>query len=406
MTLLSDDVIDEVTVGYAGDYVLSQLLQWVQKRGLPDIYGCVMLPPIKGCWEEIKCGEVKLPNYSNHSYSKSILYENERWNRNTTTEYHAMTRPKLAKWFDDRYQRGSPWDQEVAKYFCPSDQTAPDPTMPMGSPVLDYLVTGIDANIRHVSASLNGNSSTAERGGSKMSASDRLQVTVDEGMPAQVVANWVQYILCKDNIWNPTSQLCDVPEDEWDMGDAPIKFDSHEELEIGVWFDVQREGKNGYHEAQVIELDLESNIRRAKFHFWKLSSDRDEWVEIGSPRIAPHHSYTPRPLDGYGAKSKKSFDANKVSLDQSLSSTASALPQKRKIDVVDVAIPVPSASAAGGDQNKFALFSKSTVDYLKAWMSQNVDNLFPSTSQKARIVADTGLNRRQVGDWMARQGRS
>jgi hypothetical protein len=57
-----------------------------------------------------------------------------------------------------------------------------------------------------------------------------------------------------------------------------------------VWFDVQREGKNGYHEAQVIELDLESNIRRAKFHFWKLSSDRDEWVEIGSPRIAPHVS--------------------------------------------------------------------------------------------------------------------
>jgi hypothetical protein len=85
-----------------------------------------------------------------------------------------------------------------------------------------------------------------------------------------------------------------------------------------------------------------------------------------------------------------------------LSLTASALPQKRKIDVVDVATPVPSASAAGGDQNKFVLFSKSTVDYLKAWMSQNADNPFPSTSQKSRIVADTGLNRRQVGDWMAR----
>ena len=63
-----DDVIDKVTVGYAGEYVLSQLLQWVnggigQKKGLPDIYGCVMLPPIKGCWEEIKCSGVKLPNY-------------------------------------------------------------------------------------------------------------------------------------------------------------------------------------------------------------------------------------------------------------------------------------------------------------------------------------------------------
>jgi hypothetical protein len=59
---------------------------------------------------------------------------------------------------------------------------------------------------------------------------------------------------------------------------------------FAVWFDVQRDGKLGYHEAQVIELDLESNIRRVKFHFWKLPSDRDEWVEIGSPRIAPHVS--------------------------------------------------------------------------------------------------------------------
>ncbi len=64
-----DDVIDKVTVGYSGEYVLSQLLQWVnggigQKKGLPDIYGCVMLPPIKGCWEDIKCSEVKLPSYT------------------------------------------------------------------------------------------------------------------------------------------------------------------------------------------------------------------------------------------------------------------------------------------------------------------------------------------------------
>ena len=38
-----DDVIDKVTVDYGGDYVVSQLLQWVSggigvKKGLPDIY--------------------------------------------------------------------------------------------------------------------------------------------------------------------------------------------------------------------------------------------------------------------------------------------------------------------------------------------------------------------------------
>lgn len=64
-----DEVIDKVTVDYTGDYVLSQLLQWFnggigQQKGLPDLYGCVMLPPITGCWEEIKCSEVKLPNHT------------------------------------------------------------------------------------------------------------------------------------------------------------------------------------------------------------------------------------------------------------------------------------------------------------------------------------------------------
>ena len=243
-----EDVIDKVTVDYSGEYVLSQLLQWVnggigQKKGLPDIYGCVMLPPIPGCWDEIKCSEVKLPNYT-------------KWNRKTTTEYDANVRSKIANWFSDRYQRGSPWDEDVAKYFCPLDQAAPDPTMPMGSPVLDYLVTGIDENIRHVSAALSGRANTTEQGRSKLSASDRLQSTVDEGMPAQAVANWVQCenpkclkwrklpwhvdvdllpenFFCRDNIWNPKSQTCDASEDEWDMEDAPVKFDTNDDFEVG-----------------------------------------------------------------------------------------------------------------------------------------------------------------------------
>jgi hypothetical protein len=88
-----------------------------------------------------------------------------------------------------------------------------------------------------------------------------------------------------------------------------------------------------------------------------------------------------------------------------LSLSASALPQKRKIDDVDVAAPIPSESADCDEQNKFVLFSKSTVDYLTAWMSRNAANPFPSTSEKAQLIADTGLNKRQIGDWMARARR-
>ena len=244
-----DDVIDKVTVDYGGDYVVSQLLQWVSggigvKKGLPDIYGCVTLPPINGCWDEIPSCEVKASNYTTY-------------NKKTKTEYAAKARPKLTEWIGDRYQRGSPWEEDLAKYFCPLNKASPDATMPIGSPVLDYLVTGHDDNIRHISAALSGKATTDDQGKSKQSKKDRLQSTVDEGMPAQAVANWVQCenpkclkwrklpwhvdvdllpetFYCKDNIWNQNAADCEASEDEWDMDDAPIKFDTNAyNFEIG-----------------------------------------------------------------------------------------------------------------------------------------------------------------------------
>ena len=34
-------------------------------------------------------------------------------------------------------------------------------------------------------------------------------------------------------------------------------------------------------------MDFSGSVKRIMFHFAKTSSDRDEWVEFGSPRIAP-----------------------------------------------------------------------------------------------------------------------
>lgn len=42
-----------------------------------------------------------------------------------------------------------------------------------------------------------------------------------------------------------------------------------------------------YKRAQVIEVDSKSNPKRVKFHFWRLSNDQNEWVDVKSPRIAP-----------------------------------------------------------------------------------------------------------------------
>lgn len=50
---------------------------------------------------------------------------------------------------------------------------------------------------------------------------------------------------------------------------------------------MQRSDKKGFSIATVIEMDFSDSSKRVKFHFAKTSSDRDEWVEFGSSRIAP-----------------------------------------------------------------------------------------------------------------------
>jgi hypothetical protein len=124
----------------------------------------------------------------------------------------------------------------------------------MGSPVLDLLVTGDDSSIRKIAAALSRNvrsSSTDKRSvtptnDSSGSTVDRLQSTVDEGMPAQAVANWVQCenpkclkwrklpwhvdvdslpetFHCPDNKWNPAANTCEAPEDKWDEQDEQLR---------------------------------------------------------------------------------------------------------------------------------------------------------------------------------------
>ncbi len=143
-----------------------------------------------------------------------------------------------------------------------------------------------------------------------------------------------------------------------------------------AWFDVQREGKIGYSEAQVVELDLDSNVKRVKFTFYRLKSDRDEWVEVGSPRIAPHHSYTPRPFIG-GASSKK------------VDTSAGA---KRKVDDVE--------SKEDSAKSLIALSSKPIKDYLNTWMSLHPANPIPNSLEKLKIMSDTGLSESQLDEWM------
>ena len=247
-----DQVVTSVNVVYPGHYVLSCLLQWYLggislKSGLPDMNGCIVLPTMASCWSE-KAKDVSHQQTQTIGRSRSSKVATSL----KITTYDSEVRPKLVEWFEDRHKRGSPWSEDLLRYF-PPPSASDDALLMMGSPVLDLLITGNDENIEEVVDGLQYGNSDADESDKhkkrkgKKSAAERLQSSMDEGMPAQAVANWVQCenpecmkwrklpwhvdvdllpekFYCKDNKWNPGYDNCDAPEDDWDMADAPVKF--------------------------------------------------------------------------------------------------------------------------------------------------------------------------------------
>ena len=53
-----------------------------------------------------------------------------------------------------------------------------------------------------------------------------------------------------------------------------------------------REKSKRYLQAEVIETDFDTNVKRVHFHYLRLKRQHDEWIEVGSPRIAPFNSFT------------------------------------------------------------------------------------------------------------------
>jgi hypothetical protein len=116
----------------------------------------------------------------------------------------------------------------------------------------------------------------------------------------------------------------------------------------------------------------------------------------------PHsqHSYTPRPLESYSSRSKKNTVKCKEWMNEMPSAVVTVLPQKRKMDDPDKV--EPKSEGASDEPTGFALFAKPIIEYLNKWMIQHADYPYPTPSEKAVIIAETGLTKRQISDWMAR----
>lgn len=249
-----EEIVSSVSIRYEGEYVLSQLLQWYNAGigltpGLPDIFGCAILPRVADCFDSGIVRETK---------AKS----------DRKTVYEAKVVPALVSWFQDPLQRGSSWPPSIQRAFMGPELQAilkspGDNFLPLGSPVIDFLVTGNEANITAILKELD----SSEKFGAGESERTML-ASVDKGRPAQAVSTWVQCenpqcqkwrripwhvdrdtlpekFECKDNKWNPAAQSCDSPEDDWDASDAlvgddgkvegtPIKTEEDENLNVLV----------------------------------------------------------------------------------------------------------------------------------------------------------------------------
>jgi hypothetical protein len=85
------------------------------------------------------------------------------------------------------------------------------------------------------------------------------------------------------------------PDKESTVDFSVLREKSDELCNVGEWKDVFCTRNEIYYEAQIVKLVLpqkEGLPTKARFHFKGWSKGLDEWIDVGSGRIAPHHLHT------------------------------------------------------------------------------------------------------------------
>jgi len=352
------DAICSVARKYSDSYIFYQLLQWFNagigsRSDVPDMLGCIILPEISSCFfNENK----KITVSENGANTEKITLKPE----NYTTDF----RPMLVTWLMDRLARGNPWPEALKHFFSKQSNEIGSSNIILGSPVMDLLVTGDDSNISQILYVLGKDIGQINKSNidqftnvevNVSGDSNNLESTVDEGMPVQAKMNWVQCenpscmkwrklpfhvdvdalpdkFYCKDNVWNPESNSCSAPEDEWDddkdaiideekntavikakvtkvplvyevNGECPWRNFLYDALHVNSFYlfnfqkarlDVMLPKSKKFTVGVITATDITSQKKRIKVHFLNISKKKvkNEWILVPSYRIAPLGTYT------------------------------------------------------------------------------------------------------------------
>jgi hypothetical protein len=271
--------------------VTSQLIGWYyagtdQEAVSPDLFGTCMLPTPSVCFGE-----------SEDSYSLS-------------------KREKLYDHLSNEKSQAMPWPADIRKCFTTKlhslDITA---SSILGSPVLDTHLGQVDA-IDTCLDEMFG----ATRKKALPEGEHEVKQQLDGILPPEENTGWVQcdacmkwrrvpwnvnadllpdQWFCKDNFWDPPERAsCAAGQDQFNPDKESTVFNTDtapEPCAVGDLKDVFCMRNEVFYEAKVMQLRpgvREGDPEQALFHFKGWKKNTDEWVDVDSTRITPHHHHT------------------------------------------------------------------------------------------------------------------
>mmetsp|Transcript_25700 Transcript_25700/g.39822 ORF Transcript_25700/g.39822 Transcript_25700/m.39822 type:complete len:1457 (+) Transcript_25700:106-4476(+) len=134
-----EEAVASVARKYGAEYVLTQLLHWFNggigtKPGLSDMMGCIYMPSLASWW------------FQNDDCS---VY---------TDELSSV----LQTWLENRKGRGNPWPKALENFFSRQN-------IMVGSPALDFTLTGDETGVNHVVAAMKKSKEEAKETSNSMS---------------------------------------------------------------------------------------------------------------------------------------------------------------------------------------------------------------------------------------------
>ena len=232
--------------------------------------------------------------------------------------YNARNRSFLLKWVSSDFDRNERWGPDLERTFG-----VPNNKCMIGSPVLDFQISGDDTNLQTLIWYLGagGSNGVYTQNEAKSERELVLNRTLETAKTKKQNFNWVQCdnpqcmkwrrlpwhvdvntlpesFKCEDNIWEMSKATCDADEDKWDeLAEQTLSaILKKEDIIVGRELDVYIEEKGKFCVGLIRKVEIEKYLTERALVEYRVTSKymEEEWVTIdnGLTKFAPKNFYT------------------------------------------------------------------------------------------------------------------